>query len=103
MRTLRIMEGVYRRGMLEEVMLEPGVVHAVFPCLDQLLGLHQAFLALMLARRTESLAPGSPTNFNIQQLGDLLLNQVTTCYTHSKHTTSTPTTHYTRTMMCILR
>ncbi|KAK0155568.1 Rho guanine nucleotide exchange factor 2 [Merluccius polli] len=74
-RTLRIMEGVYRRGMLEEVMLEPGVVHAVFPCLDQLLGLHQAFLALMLARRTESLAPGSPTNFNIQQLGDLLLNQ----------------------------
>ncbi|CAL8248380.1 unnamed protein product [Lota lota] len=74
-RTLRIMEGVYRRGMLEEVMLEPGVVHAVFPCLDQLLGLHQAFLALMLARRTQALAPGSPTNFNIQQLGDLLLNQ----------------------------
>ncbi|KAJ3597455.1 hypothetical protein NHX12_000980 [Muraenolepis orangiensis] len=69
-RTLRIMEGVYRRGMLEEVMLEPGVVHAVFPCLDQLLGLHQAFLALMLARRTQALAPGSPINFTIQQLGN---------------------------------
>uniref|UniRef100_A0A8C5ALF9 Rho/rac guanine nucleotide exchange factor (GEF) 2 n=1 Tax=Gadus morhua TaxID=8049 RepID=A0A8C5ALF9_GADMO len=74
-RTLRIMEGVYRRGMLEEVLLEPGVVHAVFPCLEQLLGLHQAFLALMMTRRAQSLAPGSPTNFNIQQLGDLLLNQ----------------------------
>ena len=85
-RTLRIMEGVYRRGMLEEVLLEPGVVHAVFPCLDQLLGLHQAFLALMLARRTESLAPGSPTNFNIQQLGDLLLNQVTAHMEHQPPT-----------------
>ncbi|CAL8355646.1 unnamed protein product [Arctogadus glacialis] len=74
-RTLRIMEGVYRRGMLEEVLLEPGVVHAVFPCLEQLLGLHQAFLALMMTRRAQSLAPGSPTNFNIQQLGDLLLSQ----------------------------
>ncbi|KAG7256760.1 hypothetical protein CRUP_037602, partial [Coryphaenoides rupestris] len=74
-RTLRIMDGVYRRGMLEEVMLEPGVVHAVFPCLDQLLGLHQAFLALMMTSRTQALAPGSHTNFTIQQLGDLLLNQ----------------------------
>ncbi|XP_056142214.1 rho guanine nucleotide exchange factor 2 [Lampris incognitus] len=74
-RTLRIMEGVFRRGMLEEVMLEPGVVHAVFPCLDQLQGLHSRFLSLLLARRNQGLAPGSQTNFSINQLGDLLLQQ----------------------------
>ncbi|KAJ8386458.1 hypothetical protein AAFF_G00169280 [Aldrovandia affinis] len=74
-RTLRIMEGVFRRGMLEEVMLEPGVAHAVFPCLDRLLALHTRFLSQLLARRSRSLQPGSAANFTIHQLGDLLLEQ----------------------------
>ncbi|XP_036372183.1 rho guanine nucleotide exchange factor 1a isoform X2 [Megalops cyprinoides] len=74
-RTLRIMEGVFRRGMLEEVQLEQGVVHAVFPCLDRLLALHTRFLAQLLLRRNHSLAPGSSTNFTIHQLGDVLLEQ----------------------------
>ncbi|XP_035384651.1 rho guanine nucleotide exchange factor 2 isoform X2 [Electrophorus electricus] len=74
-RTLRIMEGVFRRGMLEEVLLEPGVVHAVFPCLDQLVVLHTRFLGQMLSRRSHSLARGSSTNFTIHQLGDVLVEQ----------------------------
>ncbi|MCJ8744813.1 hypothetical protein PDJAM_G00122870 [Pangasius djambal] len=74
-RTLRIMEGVFRRGMLEEVLLEPGVVHAVFPCLDQLVALHSRFVSQLLSRRNHSLAPGSTTNFTIQQLGDVLVEQ----------------------------
>uniref|UniRef100_A0A672FMM3 Rho guanine nucleotide exchange factor 2-like n=1 Tax=Salarias fasciatus TaxID=181472 RepID=A0A672FMM3_SALFA len=74
-RTLRIMEGVYRRGMQEEVMLEPGVVHTIFPCLDQLLELHSGFLAELLSRRREGLADGSSTNFTVRRLGDLLLRQ----------------------------
>ncbi|XP_072561648.1 rho guanine nucleotide exchange factor 2-like isoform X1 [Paramormyrops kingsleyae] len=74
-RTLRIMEGVFRRGMLEEMQLEPGVVHAIFPCLDRLLGLHTRFLGRLLQRRSQSLAPGSTSNFIIQQLGDLLVEQ----------------------------
>ncbi|XP_071386815.1 rho guanine nucleotide exchange factor 2-like, partial [Centroberyx affinis] len=74
-RTLRIMEGVFRRGMLEEVMLEAGVVHAVFPCLDQLLELHTHFLSQLLAQRKLGLAAGSQTNFTIQSIGDLLLKQ----------------------------
>ncbi|KAG7457886.1 hypothetical protein MATL_G00232030 [Megalops atlanticus] len=74
-RTLRIMEGVFRRGMLEEVQLEPGVVHAVFPCLDRLLALHSRFLGQLLMRRNHSLAPDSSTNFTIHQLGDVLLEQ----------------------------
>ncbi|TSN21173.1 Rho guanine nucleotide exchange factor 2 [Bagarius yarrelli] len=74
-RTLRIMEGVFRRGMLEEVLLEPGVVHAVFPCLDQLVALHSRFVSQLLSRRNHSLALGSATNFTIQQLGDVLVEQ----------------------------
>ncbi|XP_066512370.1 rho guanine nucleotide exchange factor 2-like isoform X1 [Hoplias malabaricus] len=74
-RTLRIMEGVFRRGMLEELMLEPGVAHAVFPCLDQLVTLHSRFLSQLLSRRNDSLEPGSSSNFTIHQLGDMLVEQ----------------------------
>ncbi|XP_049585708.1 rho guanine nucleotide exchange factor 2 isoform X2 [Syngnathus scovelli] len=74
-RTLRIMEGVYRRGMLEEVMLEAGVVHTIFPCLDQLLELHTAFLAQLVARRKQGTAEGSDANFIIPNIGELLLAQ----------------------------
>lgn len=75
-RTLRIMEGVYRRGMLEEVMLEAGVVHTIFPCLDQLLELHSHFLSELLNRRKAGLVEGSSTNFTVRKLGDLLVRQV---------------------------
>ncbi|KAM4581585.1 rho guanine nucleotide exchange factor 2 [Odontesthes bonariensis] len=74
-RTLRIMEGVYRRGMLEEVMLEAGVVHTIFPCLDQLVEFHSSFLSELLSRRREGLMEGSSTNFTVRRLGDLLLRQ----------------------------
>lgn len=74
-RTLRIMEGVYRRGM-QEVMLEPGVVHTIFPCLDQLLELHSIFLSELLNRRKQGLVEGSSTNFTVSSIGDLLLRQV---------------------------
>ncbi|XP_010751808.1 rho guanine nucleotide exchange factor 2 isoform X2 [Larimichthys crocea] len=74
-RTLRIMEGVYRRGMLEEVMLEAGVVHTIFPCLDQLLEWHSNFLSELLNRRKEGLMEGSSTNFTVRRIGDLLLRQ----------------------------
>uniref|UniRef100_A0A3Q4GWV0 Rho/rac guanine nucleotide exchange factor (GEF) 2b n=1 Tax=Neolamprologus brichardi TaxID=32507 RepID=A0A3Q4GWV0_NEOBR len=74
-RTLRIMEGVYRRGMLEEVMLEAGVVHTIFPCLDQLLELHSHFLSELFNRRKAGLVEGSSTNFTVRKLGDLLVRQ----------------------------
>ncbi|KAM4631305.1 rho guanine nucleotide exchange factor 2 isoform 2-T3 [Polymixia lowei] len=75
MRTLRIMERVFRQGMLEEVQLEPGTVHAIFPCLDRLTAIHSRFLAQLLLRRNHSLQPGSTYNFTIHQLGDVLLEQ----------------------------
>ncbi|XP_061649942.1 rho guanine nucleotide exchange factor 2-like isoform X6 [Phyllopteryx taeniolatus] len=74
-RTLRIMEGVYRRGMQEEVMLEAGVVHTIFPCLDQLLELHTAFLAQLMARRKQGTTEGGHANFVVPNIGELLLTQ----------------------------
>uniref|UniRef100_A0A9J8CLT5 Rho guanine nucleotide exchange factor (GEF) 2a n=1 Tax=Cyprinus carpio carpio TaxID=630221 RepID=A0A9J8CLT5_CYPCA len=74
-RTLRIMDGVFRRGMLEEVQLEPGVVHALFPCLERLLTIHMHFLTQLLTRRAQSLQPDSTNNFTITQISDLLIQQ----------------------------
>uniref|UniRef100_A0A673LZ45 Rho guanine nucleotide exchange factor 2-like n=1 Tax=Sinocyclocheilus rhinocerous TaxID=307959 RepID=A0A673LZ45_9TELE len=74
-RTLRIMDGVFRRGMLEEVQLELGVVHALFPCLERLLTLHTHFLTQLLERRAQSLQPDSTNNFTITQISDLLIQQ----------------------------
>ncbi|KAM9783148.1 rho guanine nucleotide exchange factor 2 [Neosynchiropus ocellatus] len=74
-RTLRIMEGVWRRGMQEEVILEAGVVHSIFPCLDQLLELHSSFLTELLASRKQGLQEGSATNFVVRRIGELLLRQ----------------------------
>ncbi|XP_077383910.1 rho guanine nucleotide exchange factor 2-like isoform X2 [Festucalex cinctus] len=74
-RTLRVMEGVYRRGMLEEVMLEAGVVHTIFPCLDQLLEIHTAFLGQLVARRERGAAQGGGPNFIVPDIGELLVAQ----------------------------
>ncbi|XP_067281029.1 rho guanine nucleotide exchange factor 2 isoform X2 [Pseudorasbora parva] len=74
-RTLRIMEGVFRRGMLDEVQLEPGVVHALFPCLERLMTLHTHFLTQLLERRADSLQPDSTNNFTINQISDVLIKQ----------------------------
>ncbi|XP_059206780.1 rho guanine nucleotide exchange factor 2-like isoform X2 [Centropristis striata] len=75
MRTLYIMERVFRQGMLEELQLDLCTVHAIFPCLDQLIRIHSHFLAQLLLRRNSSLLSGSSRNFTIHRLGDILLDQ----------------------------
>ncbi|XP_019723315.1 rho guanine nucleotide exchange factor 2 isoform X1 [Hippocampus comes] len=75
MRTLRIMERVFRQGLLEELQLDPSTLHALFPCLDQLISIHSHFLVQLLLRRNASLQPESDCNFTIHRLGDILLEQ----------------------------
>ncbi|XP_039977018.1 rho guanine nucleotide exchange factor 1a isoform X2 [Xiphias gladius] len=75
MRTLHIMERVFRQAMLEELQLELSTVHAMFPCLDQLIRIHSHFLAQLLLRCNNSRQSGSSRNFTIHQLGDILLEQ----------------------------
>uniref|UniRef100_A0A665WBC2 Rho guanine nucleotide exchange factor 2-like n=1 Tax=Echeneis naucrates TaxID=173247 RepID=A0A665WBC2_ECHNA len=75
MRTLHIMERVFRQGILEELQLEISTIHTMFPCLDQLIRIHSHFLAQLLLRRSSSLQSGSSYNFTIHQLGDILMEQ----------------------------
>ncbi|XP_054103571.1 rho guanine nucleotide exchange factor 2 isoform X13 [Callithrix jacchus] len=74
-RTLKIMTRLFRTGMLEELQLEPSVVHGLFPCVDELSDIHTRFLSQLLERRRQALCPGSTRNFVIHRLGDLLISQ----------------------------
>lgn len=76
MRTLHIMDKVFRYGMLEELQMEPSAVASMFPCLDQLLRIHSHFLGQLLQRCNSSLQGGASRNFTIHSLGDILLEQV---------------------------
>ncbi|XP_029022391.1 rho guanine nucleotide exchange factor 1a isoform X2 [Betta splendens] len=75
MRTLYIMERVFRQGMLDELQVDPSTVHAMFPCLNHLIRIHSHFLAQLLRRHKSSLQPGSSHNYYIHHLGDILLEQ----------------------------
>lgn len=93
MRTLHIMERVFRQGMLDELQMDLYTVHAMFPCLDQLIRIHSHFLAQLLLRHNCSLQPGSYRNYTIHQLGDILLEQVT----ETLHTSRRTRTHLVKT------
>ncbi|XP_033979177.1 rho guanine nucleotide exchange factor 28 isoform X1 [Trematomus bernacchii] len=75
LQTLHIMAEVFRRGMREEVQLDPEALDRVFPCLDQLLLLHHAFFSAMKERRQSSAQPQGHSNYLIQRVGDVLLQQ----------------------------
>ncbi|XP_040273731.1 rho guanine nucleotide exchange factor 18 isoform X1 [Bufo bufo] len=73
-RTLKIMLKVYSRALREELHGNKEV-HQLFPCLDELLELHEQFLARFKERRKESLEEGSDRNYIIQKVGDILVQQ----------------------------
>ncbi|KAM9124440.1 A-kinase anchor protein 13 isoform 2-T2 [Pangshura tecta] len=74
-RTLKIMSDVYSRGMMQELQFEQQMVEKVFPCLDDLLNIHNQFFQRILERKKESLADKSEKNFVIKRIGDILVNQ----------------------------
>ncbi|XP_060617656.2 rho guanine nucleotide exchange factor 28 isoform X1 [Anolis sagrei] len=73
--TLFIMSKIFRKGMKEELQLDHSTVDKIFPCLDELLELHQQFFCKMKERRQESAQEGSDRNFIITQIGDVLVQQ----------------------------
>ncbi|KAM3938942.1 LOW QUALITY PROTEIN: rho guanine nucleotide exchange factor 18 [Leptodactylus fuscus] len=73
-RTLKIMLKVYSRALREELHGSKEV-HHLFPCVDELLELHEQFLARFKERRKESLEEGSDRNYIIQKIGDILVQQ----------------------------
>ncbi|TFK06629.1 TBC1 domain family member 16 [Platysternon megacephalum] len=74
-RTLKIMTNMFRKGMLEDLQMDPALVQSVFPCVDELSNIHDRFLMQLLERRKESLAADSNKNFVIHRLGDVLIQQ----------------------------
>uniref|UniRef100_A0A8C3SVP2 Rho guanine nucleotide exchange factor 2 n=1 Tax=Chelydra serpentina TaxID=8475 RepID=A0A8C3SVP2_CHESE len=74
-RTLKIMTNMFRKGMLEDLQMDPALVQSVFPCVDELSEIHDRFLMQLLERRKESLATDSNKNFVIHRLGDVLIQQ----------------------------
>ncbi|XP_075208654.1 rho guanine nucleotide exchange factor 18 [Anomaloglossus baeobatrachus] len=73
-RTLKIMLKVYCRALREELHGSKEV-HQLFPCVDDLLELHEQFLVRFKDRRKESLEEGSDRNYIIQKIGDILVHQ----------------------------
>ncbi|XP_049639200.1 A-kinase anchor protein 13 [Suncus etruscus] len=74
-RTLKIMNDVYSRGMMTELLFEQQTVEQLFPCLDELISIHSQFLHRILERRKESLVDRSDRNFLIRRIGDVLVCQ----------------------------
>ncbi|XP_053331307.1 rho guanine nucleotide exchange factor 2 isoform X2 [Spea bombifrons] len=74
-RTLKIMTNMFRKGMLEDLQMDPALVQKMFPCVDELSDIHVRFLIQLLERRKDSLASDSSKNFVINRLGDILINQ----------------------------
>ncbi|XP_068131259.1 A-kinase anchor protein 13 [Hyperolius riggenbachi] len=74
-RTLKIMSDVYYRGMASELHFEQQVLERIFPCIDDLLGIHTHFFQRILDRKKESMVDRSEKNFVIQRIGDILVSQ----------------------------
>ncbi|XP_063146723.1 rho guanine nucleotide exchange factor 18 isoform X2 [Candoia aspera] len=74
-RTLKIMLKVYSQAMREELQYSNSDIHRLFPCVDELLELHRAFLFQLKERRKEGLEEGSEHNYIIQNIGDVLVQQ----------------------------
>ncbi|XP_018428274.1 PREDICTED: rho guanine nucleotide exchange factor 2 [Nanorana parkeri] len=74
-RTLKIMTNIFRKGLLEDLQMDPALVQKMFPCVDELSDIHIRFLIQLLERRKDSLATDSNKNFVINKLGDILINQ----------------------------
>ncbi|XP_018423060.1 PREDICTED: A-kinase anchor protein 13 [Nanorana parkeri] len=74
-RTLKIMNEVYYRGMLTELQFEQKTLEKIFPCIDDLLNIHTKLFQRLLERKKESMADKSEHNFVIRRIGDILVHQ----------------------------
>ncbi|KAM8838579.1 rho guanine nucleotide exchange factor 18a isoform 2-T3 [Synchiropus picturatus] len=74
-RTLRILKHVYMHELRQSLQVEEARLEGLFSGVDPLLTLHLHFLKCLKLRRSQSLEEGSPNNYQISQLGDVLINQ----------------------------
>uniref|UniRef100_A0A8D2L481 Rho guanine nucleotide exchange factor 18 n=1 Tax=Varanus komodoensis TaxID=61221 RepID=A0A8D2L481_VARKO len=74
-RTLKILLKVYAQAMREALHFSSATLQLLFPCAEDLLGLHEEFLSQLKLRRMESREAGSACNYLIRHIGDLLVRQ----------------------------
>ncbi|XP_056246840.1 rho guanine nucleotide exchange factor 18a isoform X1 [Seriola aureovittata] len=74
-RTLKILLHVYVHELRQSQLIEEGRLERLFPRVETLLTFHQHFLNCLKARQNQSQEEGSPNNYQITQLGDILISQ----------------------------
>ncbi|KAM9789629.1 rho guanine nucleotide exchange factor 18a [Neosynchiropus ocellatus] len=74
-RTLRILKHVYMHELRQSLQVEEARLEGLFSGVEPLLTLHLHFLKCLKLRRSHGLEEGSPNNYQISQLGDILINQ----------------------------
>lgn len=75
-RTLRILLHVYMHELRQSMLVEEARLERLFFGVHALLALHQDFLKSLKERQADSQEEGSPNNYQITQLGDILTSQV---------------------------
>ncbi|KAM6948376.1 rho guanine nucleotide exchange factor 18a [Aplochiton taeniatus] len=74
-RTLKLLQYVYLHELRESLQMERAKLDRLFPQVDNLLELHQDFLCCLKKSCEQALEPGSTNNYQITQLGDILVSQ----------------------------
>ncbi|XP_035525965.1 rho guanine nucleotide exchange factor 18a [Morone saxatilis] len=74
-RTLKILLHVYMHELRQSLLIEETRLERLFTGVEPLLILHQHFLNCLKVRQNESQEEGSPNNYQITQLGDILISQ----------------------------
>ncbi|XP_059199900.1 rho guanine nucleotide exchange factor 18a [Centropristis striata] len=74
-RTLKILLRVYMHELRQSSLIEQARLERLFRGVEDLLTLHQHFLYCLKVRQNQSQEEGNPNNYQIMQLGDILINQ----------------------------
>ncbi|XP_074507881.1 rho guanine nucleotide exchange factor 18a isoform X1 [Sebastes fasciatus] len=74
-RTLKILLRVYVHELRQSLLIEEARLERLFPGVETMLTLHQHFLNCLKVRQNQSQEEGSPNNYQITQLGDILISQ----------------------------
>lgn len=75
-RTLKILLHVYMHELRQSHLIEEARLEWLFPGVDSLLALHQHFLNCLKAQQHQSREEGGAHNYQITQLGEILISQV---------------------------
>ena len=75
-RTLKILLYVYMHELRQSQLIKEARLERLFPGVENLLTLHQQFLDCLKAGQNQSREEGSPNNYHIIKLGDILISQV---------------------------